>query len=112
MGPSLIRARGRSRLSWDHFPFMRRGVKRTSQWSASNLSSCPSIQPWQRAPSIASCFEMLGIPDVALASFSHTPFDVDGSTSSQASHAALEAKASTGRPALVFVLGNAILYTV
>src|SRR5262249_16434801 len=45
------------------------------------------------------------MPDAALASFSHTPFDVAGWASSQASHSALDAKASTGRPVLVF--GNA-----
>src|SRR5215831_2601393 len=107
MRSSSISASARSRLAWDHFPFGRRGVKRISQWLASNLSSCPSIQPWQRAPSIASCFETLGMADPALANFSHTPFDVVGWVSSQRSHSALDAKASTGRPVLIF--GDAIL---
>src|SRR5690606_35760568 len=53
MRPSEISSSARFRFAADHLLRGRRGVKRISQLSASYLSSCPSIQPWQSALSIA-----------------------------------------------------------
>jgi hypothetical protein len=102
IGPSSIRASARSRFFCDHLPLRRRGVKRMSQWFASNESSCPSIQPQQRAPSIASCLVMLAMPDLTLASLSQMPLDVAGWAASHAVHSANDANASTRRSLLVF----------
>jgi hypothetical protein len=60
----------------DHLLFAPRGVNRTSQKCASNLSSCPSIQPWMSAVSIASTLPTLADGAVFFASFSQAPADI------------------------------------
>src|SRR5437773_157488 len=95
----------RVRLILDHLLVGVLGVKRVSQAVSSKLSSCPSIQPWQSAPSTASCFERPTTPDAFFASFSQRPFDVTGWHASQASHASLDGKNRTGGPFFMSVTG-------
>src|SRR5208337_1388876 len=86
----------RTRFFSDHLlPFLR-GVNRISQYFSSSLSSCPSIQPWHSAQSIAFCFEIVRTPDALLANLSQAPFEESGCFASQASNSSEVENFNTG----------------
>src|SRR3954470_20221841 len=105
MRPAAASSSARLACASDHLLRGFLGVKRTSQLCSSYLSSCPSIQPWHKAASIASRLEIPAFPDAVLNSFSQRPPLHRPSADSQSSNAAWFPKDKIGNPFLISLIG-------